>query len=427
MICTSRITRNLTLFVFFLLIIVSCKKVSLPAVTTASVTRILQGSAYSGGQVTSDGGTQITARGVCWDISIDPTVAKNKTSDSLGTGLFTSYITGLTASTTYYVRAYATNSEGTAYGLNVEFTTDPVDIPTLNTMGLKSVTLTTASGGGEISNDGGLPVTARGVCWNTQGAPSLTDSHSLDGSGPGLFSSTLTDLSLNTTYHVRAYATNSLGTGYGNDVEFIQMEPVRDNDGNTYSIVTIGTQMWLGDNLKTSTFNDGTGIPYVSSGFDWASTTTPAFCWYNNSELDNKATYGGLYNWYAVNTGKLCPAGWHVPSVDEFTTLLDYVGGTGIAGGKLKESGTAHWAAPNLGATNGSGFAALPGGGRYNIYSEGGAFADIGYYGYFWSATSSTTASNAYSYDMYFNLYLVSKDEFSKRDGGSVRCIKNSQ
>jgi uncharacterized protein (TIGR02145 family) len=427
MIYTTKFIRNITLLALSILLIVSCKKVSLPGVTTAQVTRILQRSAYSGGQVISDGGAQITARGVCWNISIDPTLANNKSSDSIGFGLFTSYISGLTASTTYYVRAYATNSEGTSYGENVEFTTDPPDIPTLNTLGLKSVTLTTASGGGEISNDGGLTVTARGVCWNTQGAPTIADSHSSDGNGSGLFTSILTDLTLNTTYHIRAYATNSLGTGYGSDVEFTQMEPITDNDGNTYSIVTIGTQVWLGDNLKTTTFNDGSSIPYVSTANEWVLATTPAFCWYNNSETDNKATYGGLYNWYAVNTGKLCPTGWHVPSVDEYTTLLNYLGGAGIAGGKLKETGTVHWADPNLGATNGSSFTALPGGGRYNLHSEGGTFADIGYYGYFWSSTSSTTTSNAYSYDMYFDLNLVSKDEFSKKDGGSVRCIKNSQ
>jgi uncharacterized protein (TIGR02145 family) len=185
--------------------------------------------------------------------------------------------------------------------------------------------------------------------------------------------------------------------------------------------------VWFAENLRTTTYNDGTAIPYVSTGIDWANTSSPAFCWYNNSDQQNKATYGGLYNWYAVNTGKLCPAGWHVPTADEFNALITFLGGDKIAGGKLKEAGTLHWEYPNFGATNGSGFTGMPGGGRYNIYSDGGAFADIGKYGYHWSNTSSTDNTLAISFELGYNFEQVSKDEYSKRDGGSVRCIKNSQ
>jgi uncharacterized protein (TIGR02145 family) len=427
MIYKKKITVRLLFLAFSILLIFSCKKASLPGVTTGSVTRILQSSAYSGGQVISDGGVHVSARGVCWNITENPTIKDSKSSDSTGFGLFTSHITGLTANTLYYVRAYATNSEGTAYGENVTFTTLPPALPTLATSGLKSVTLTTAEAIGEISNEGGLAVTDRGICWNTTGSATISDNHASSGSGPGIYSATLTDLTMNNIYYVRAYATNSLGTGYGNEVVFTQVEPLKDNDGNAYSTLTIGTQVWFGENLKTTTFNDGTAIPYVSTGLDWANTSTPAFCWYNNSEEQNKATYGALYNWYAVNTGKLCPAGWHVPTADDFSTLLTYLGGDKIAGGKLKEAGTLHWAFPNVAATNGSGFTALPGGGRYNIYSDGGAFADIGKYGYFWSNTSSTDNSLAKSFELGYDFEQVSKDEYSKRDGGSVRCIKNSQ
>jgi uncharacterized protein (TIGR02145 family) len=414
------------LLILSILTMASCKKPSLPEVTTGTVTRIVQTNAYAGGEVTNDGGAQVTARGVCWNISADPTISNEKTSDSTGTGLFTSYISGLTPSTMYYLRAYASNSEGTSYGDQVIFTTREVDVPTLITSGFKSVTAASSMGGGDVSNDGGITVTARGVCWNSTGMPTISDNYSLDGSGTGLFSSTLTDLTLYSTYYVRAYATNSLGTGYGNEVIFTQMAPVIDHEGNVYSVVTIGTQVWLGENLKTRTYNDGTEIPYVIEGIDWAYTVTPAFCWYNNNILDFKTPYGALYNWYAANTGKLCPAGWHVPSVNEFNTLINFLGGETIAGGKLKEAGTSHWAAPNLDATNLSGFSALPGGGRYNIVALDGTFTDLGYYGYLWSATASTS-SMAFSFDMGFDLILVNKGQYSKRDGESVRCIKDTK
>ena len=425
--CKIKIPRIPVLFLISLLfLIAACKKSAVPSVTTAAVNLIQQTNAYSGGQITSDGGEHVSKLGVCWSTSADPGISDNKTQDTLGVGGFTSHIIGLTPKTMYYVKAYATNSEGTAYGDQVTFTTDDVALPTLSTSGLKSVTLTSAAGGGDISNDGGISVTARGVCWNTTGNPTIADGFTSDGSGKGIFTSTLTGLTLNETYHVRAYATNSLGTDYGNEVQFTQMEPVLDTDGNAYSVVGIGAQVWLGENLRTTRFNDNLTIPSVTDGTAWANTVTPAFCWYKNDESGFKSTYGGLYNWYAVNTGKLCPTGWHVPSVDEFVVLLTYLGGDIIAGGKLKEAGHTHWISPNLGATNASGFTSLPGGGRYNMNSEGGAFSDLGYVGYHWSATTGVSTSKAVSYDMLYSLNSVLKSEYSKRDGGSVRCIKDN-
>jgi uncharacterized protein (TIGR02145 family) len=332
----------------------------------------------------------------------------------------------LTPKTIYYVKAYATNSEGTAYGDEVSFTTDDVALPTLSTSGLKSVTITSAASGGDISNDGGIPVTARGVCWNTTGNPTIDDSFTSDGSGKGIFTSTLTGLTLNETYHVRAYATNSLGTAYGEELEFTHVEPVTDHDGNAYSVVTIGTQIWLGENLKTTTFNDGSAIPYITSGPEWAVISTPAYCWYNNSEATFKEPYGALYNFHAVNTGKLCPVGWHVPGAEEYTTMMIYLGGLNVAGGKLKEAGTTHWVGPNFGATNGSGFTALPGGGRYTFNTQGGTYSDLGYFGYYWSSTAIESTTTAYSFDMGYNLNPVTKSVYGKTDGGSIRCIKDT-
>jgi uncharacterized protein (TIGR02145 family) len=232
---------------------------------------------------------------------------------------------------------------------------------------------------------------------------------------------------LNTVYYVRAYATNSLGTAYGDQLTYTQQEPVLDNDGNAYSVVTIGTQIWMGENLQTTTLDDGTAIEKVPTGSEWAVIEAPAYCWYNNTESEYRPVYGALYNWYAVNTGKLCPVGWHVPAAEEYTILVNYLGGDQVAGGPLKEAGVAHWYAPNSGATNGSGFTALPGGGRYNVQSQGGTFSDINYFGYFWSATAGTGTSTAYSFDLGFDRRTVTRSEYSINDGGAVRCIKDSK
>ena len=422
-----KISRITILFLITMLFFVSCNKATLPTVKTVDVTRIQQTNAYSGGKVTSDGDARVIEVGVCWSTSVGPTTDNNKMMDSVAAVSFTVHITGLTPNTLYYLKAFATNSEGTAYGDEVSFTTSQVAVPTVTTTGLKSVTPTSAAGGGDISNDGGIAVTEHGICWNTTGTPTVADNRTNEGTGTGSFSSTLTDLTIGTRYFVRAYATNNLGTAYGNEVEFTQIEPVTDNDGNAYSVVNIGTQVWMGENLKTTTFNDGITIASVTDGRTWANMTTPALCWYNNEESTFKSTYGALYNWYAVNTGKLCPAGWHVPSVTEFTTLITYLGGQGIAGGKMKEAGSAHWTEPNVGATNGSGFTALPGGGRYNVHSEPGVFLDLGYGSYIWSDTESTNDVMAYSYDLVFNQEVVTKNEYSKKDGGSVRCIKDAE
>jgi uncharacterized protein (TIGR02145 family) len=200
----------------------SCKKKEeVPVVVTTSVTEITKTTATSGGSITSDGGASITARGVCWSTGATPTTADSKTSDGTGTVSFSSAITGLTAGTTYNVRAYATNSAGTAYGSAKSFTTLPLEVPVLTTTAITAITSTSATSGGNITDDGGSAVTARGVCWGTAADPTIDDSKTTDGDGTGAFTSSLTDLTPGTTYYVRAYATNSAGTGYGAAVSFL--------------------------------------------------------------------------------------------------------------------------------------------------------------------------------------------------------------
>jgi len=191
----------------------------LPTVTTTAATSVTATTASSGGNVTAQGSSSVTARGVCWATTANPVATGNHTTDGTGTGVFTSSVTGLTANTPYHVRAYATNSSGTSYGADLQFTT-AIDLPTVTTTTPTSITPTTASSGGNVTADGGGTITARGVCWSTTANPIVTGSHTTDGSGTGVFTSSITGLSANTPYHVRAYATNSAGTSYGADLQF---------------------------------------------------------------------------------------------------------------------------------------------------------------------------------------------------------------
>jgi hypothetical protein len=197
---------------------------SAPALTTKPVGGVSSSFAGSGGVVTTDGGSPITAKGVCWSLNPAPTIANAKTVDGSGPAGFNSTLTGLNPLTTYYVRAYATNGLGTAYGNELSFTTTSLvtpgpAVPVVGTSTAAITGSTTASAGGYVSNDGGSPVTARGVCWSTAAAPTLADTCSTDGAGVGFYSSTVTGLGgCGVVYRVRAYATNATGTGYGNEV-----------------------------------------------------------------------------------------------------------------------------------------------------------------------------------------------------------------
>jgi len=202
--------------------------------------------------------------------------------------------------------------------------------------------------------------------------------------------------------------------------------PVSDIDGNTYKTVQIGTQRWMAENLKTTKYNNGMSIPNVTDFIEWSNITTGAYCWYNNDALAYKATYGALYNWFAVNTRKLCPTGWHVPSDAEWAKLTTYLGGNDIAGGKLKETGNTHWQSPNIGATNASGFTALPGGTR-NLFVDPD-FNDwswISLEANWWSASESIYNSAIYWGVFYNSNKIDNQSLLFKQSGFSIRCLKD--
>jgi uncharacterized protein (TIGR02145 family) len=176
----------------------------------------------------------------------------------------------------------------------------------------------------------------------------------------------------------------------------------------------------MAENLKTTRYNDGQPILHVTDHSAWEGLRAPAYCYYNNEET-NLSVYGALYNWHAVNSGKLAPKEWHVPTDAEWTTLAAYLGGEGVAGGKMKEAGFAYWLAPNAGASNSSAFSALPGGGR----DDDGEFSGLTYFANFWSSTESSP-SNAWRRHLVYDDRNARRDNFGKMMGFSVRCIKDS-
>ena len=293
-------------------------------------------------------------------------------------------------------------------------------LPELSTIPLTNIMSGSFISGGRITSDGGETVTGRGVCWSTNVNPTLSDNYTTDGEGAGTYLSTVTGLASGTFYYVRAYATNDAGTAYGN--EFLFDTPLTDPDGNVYKTIIIGTRVWMTQNLKTTTFSDNTPIPNIIINETWVSLYSPGYCWYKNNAAANKDPYGALYNWFAVNTGKLCPEGWHVPTEAEWVSLTNYFGGVYTASGKLKETTTIHWNFPNLGASNDLGFTALPGGYRTGIGS--GSFRTFGYYGWFWASTESSPTA-ARSRLLTYDAAEIALGDGLKKNGYSVRCIKN--
>jgi uncharacterized protein (TIGR02145 family) len=206
------------------------------------------------------------------------------------------------------------------------------------------------------------------------------------------------------------------GNNDGNNIEY---GTVTDIDGNVYRTVKIGTQWWMAESLKSTRYNDGQPIPNITGDSEWCSLSTPAYCWYEN-DIANKETYGALYNWFAVNTGRLAPAGWHVPSREEWNTLLNFVGGQDIAGGKLKETGDAHWLSPNAGATNETGFTAR-GVGIRDI-----TFMMIRETNYIWSSSPDPADnSGAFQVHLYYGYPWANLYPMQKYSGFSVRCVRD--
>ena len=270
-------------------------------VTTLEIAGVSQTTAVAGGNVTSDGGAEVTARGVCWSASQEPTIEGEHTTDGAGTGEYQSNLSGLTANTTYYVRAYATNSEGTAYGEEISFTTLEEHIvvePTVVTVSVSEVTETTAVTGGNVTSDGGGEVSARGVCWSTSQEPTVEGNHTTDGTGVGEFVSNLTDLTDNTTYYVRAYATNEQGTSYGEQMSFTTVKHIDLPEVATVEPAEItSTSAVTGGNV----ISDG-GAEVTAKGVCWSTSQNPTISDSFSTDGIGLGEYISIINGLTINT-----------------------------------------------------------------------------------------------------------------------------
>ena len=311
-----------------------------------------------------------------------------------------------------------------------------------------NITEHTAMCGGEVLTDGGMPIIERGLCWSTSHNPTTNDSHTMDGAGTGSFTSTLTGLAAGTTYYVRAYAVNSVGTAYSGELSFTTMTDacqgvatITDIDGNVYNTVSIGNQCWMKENLRTTKYTNGTTITNGSS----ASTSTSTRYYYNSG---NSPSYGYLYNWSAVkgpaavsaNNQGVCPNGWHVPSSAEWTLLKEYVSSqsqyccsNNTANIAKAIASTTGWTGSSnacaVGNTqsnnNATGFSALPAGNFGYAHTHGnGSYNDIGECAYFWSATVESS-NLAYVWNISYGNANMWYHTVDKGYGFSVRCVRD--
>ena len=307
-----------------------------------------------------------------------------------------------------------------------EFGNNYRPFPFLSTTAVANITGTSAVTGGNITYGGSSKVTSRGICYSTISNPIISNNHTTDGTGTGNFISNITNLTANTTYYVRAYATNSNGTAYGYEKIFKtnitgQTGTLTDVDGNTYNWVGIGKQAWMAENLKVTKEADGTVIPFVTDNAEWANlgdnNTDKACCYYNNSNT-NRDIYGALYTYVAAKD--VCPTGWHLPTDDEWTELEDYIsndGHFGVEGTALKA--TSGWYSDGNG-TDDYGFFALPGGSRH----YDGTFFGVGD-GVWWSSTEDGSSSAWYR-DLYYQYASVGRGAHCKSYGFSVRCVRDN-
>jgi uncharacterized protein (TIGR02145 family) len=320
------------------------------------------------------------------------------------------------------------------------------EVPTATTAEISNIASTSATCGGEIISEGTAKVITRGVCWSTNQNPTISDNITKDSTGSGTFISHITGLTVNTTYYVRAYASNNIGTNYGNQLSFttLSVNQISDDEGNIYNTIKIGTQIWMKENLKTKRYRNGDLIVTTNpSTLNIMNESNSRYQWaYDGNEI-NVSTYGRLYTWYVLTDSRsICPTGWHVPTDAEWTTLQNYLIANGFnydgytTGNKLAKSlsSTSLWAySPDTGnpgnfdysaRRNATGFTALPSGYRF----DDGSFQSLTYYAVWWSATDSPWSQGTGALNRQVRWCANGLETFAatKTLGFSVRCVKNN-
>ncbi|QNA46872.1 fibrobacter succinogenes major paralogous domain-containing protein [Lacibacter sediminis] len=389
--------------------------------------------------VLSDGGSYILEFGICVSKNPNPTYPNDQvgaTYPNTQLGI-TQFGFDTESNTTYYVRAFAVSNVGVAYGNELSVTSKTFSAPVVLLDSISSIGTSSAILWGTVSNEGSFSVSQKGFVWDTIPNVSITNNLLLSTSaGNSNYSTDLLNLKPNKRYYVRAYAGNAHGNSYSAEQSFITdtipapppppppppaPTSLTDIDGNVYPVVKIANKHWISKNLDVTHYKNGDSIPQVQDAATWANLTTGAWCYYEN-QTANGTTYGKLYNWYAMNDPRgIAPAGWHVPNDEEWVAMIDSLGGSGIAGGKLKA--TTLWNSPNTGATNSSGFNGLPGGARL----PRGVFDYKGMWGQWWSSTPSQMSN-----DLGIFLQLTNESQgisgpnpFEKQYGYSIRLIWN--
>lgn len=417
--------------------------INLPIVQTLEPHLDEQDRLVLGGVVSGDGGSEVTSRGVCWSTDPDPDIEDEHTCVGAGTGSFTCTVSGLEIGKTYYIRAFASNSTGTSYGSQLTYRL--VTKPVVRTEPVSDLTNITVVFTGTVINDGGDSIVALGFIWGTQPALDTNDNHLPAAAGSGAFSYRLTGLSVSSSYYYRAYATNSKGTAYGEEIQFTTLSlefgsVLDDRDKRIYSTVEIADQWWMSENLNAGVFvkstpSSGESDDLLDNGI------IEKYCYDNNPGLCDQ--FGGLYTWDEMmqyepsDKGKIgtvqgvCPSGWHLPTEKEWRRLEINLGMSpaeakepGIRGSqegtRIKEKEGNHWLITDPTIADEVAFHALPAG----IRLIDGGFDALGAVTSFWSSTMIEEGS-AWNRHLTDEFTGILKGEGAHNEGFSVRCVKD--
>ncbi len=415
--------------------------IPVPSVTTNEASSVEQTTATLNGLVNAYGNSSTVSFEYGTDTNYGTIVTSDQSPVTSSTNTAVSKaISSLTENTTYHYRVFATNAGGRTNGEDKTFTT-LIGAPFATTDSTFGVSTTEATFHGTVNaNNYNTTVIFEYGETILYGSSIAVNEGTITGNTNESITANLTSLTQNTTYHFRVKAVSSEGTSYGDNMTYTTPAAVTDINGNTYDVVIIGNQVWMKENLKVSKYPNGDAIPFIDNNAIWGDlldgNTSDAYCVYGDSNNDGTVNvtypdYGYLYtysaaigdNWsrdFTANQG-VCPDDWHIPTDAEWRKLIDYLGGTSVAGAKLKENGFSHWQYPNTGASNESGFSALPGGRRVGT---NGAFGSSVYQSYLWSATEATGTAS-WLHILNYNNAEANRGGSSKSSGFSVRCVKD--